>query len=90
MTAIGRHVTVRGNSFWTQKPAMGTPARMHIPVMVEPYPSRVLDGNKTMEFRFPERKLRLGGASACRKSGFHHFFEKAPSANQRSSGGVRN
>ena len=90
IAAIGQSAKAQGNTFWTRKLTMGTPVQVHLAVMVEPYLSRVLDGSKAIESRFSRKKLRPGGASACRKSGKRHFFEEANSVNQRSPEFVRN
>lgn len=61
IAAIGQSAKAQGNTFWTRKLTMGTPAQVHLAVMVEPYLSRVLDGSKTIESRFSRKKIAPWG-----------------------------
>lgn len=63
------------NSFWKNKLLASDSIRLHIAVMVQPYLSRVLDGEKTIESRYsvnmvaPFGKVKTGDIVLLKKSG---------------------
>jgi dephospho-CoA kinase/ASC-1-like (ASCH) protein len=64
-----------GNSYWKEKFRKDKDAKIHLAVMVQPYLSRILSGEKTIESRFsinmiaPFNRIKKGDIVVLKKSG---------------------
>ena len=77
------HVQSTGHPYWKGRLAALPPGRIHAAILVEPYCSRILSGEKTMESRFsvkrvsPWHRIVPGDAVFLKRSGgeFVGIFE---------------
>jgi adenylate kinase family enzyme/ASC-1-like (ASCH) protein len=72
---LNKLVIAEGNTYWIEKFRKNKEAVVHLAVMVEPYLSRILSGEKTIESRYsinsiaPYNKIKPGDIVLLKKSG---------------------
>lgn len=72
---LSKLVIANGNSYWLNKLKHDKEAVIHLAVMVQPYLSRILAGEKTIESRYsvnlitPYKKIKTGDVVLLKKSG---------------------
>ena len=65
LTQLINRIKASGNQYWISKIEVLPSSHIHVAVMVEPYITKIMKGEKTIESRFSQNKIVANGFVSC-------------------------